>query len=64
MIKTKNKSEKNDEKNFISGESDDEGAFIVLKFIFSKRVQFRTFIYSVVENSTGYPKISLLFQKY
>ena len=51
------------EKNFTFGESDDEGAFIVLRFIFIERVQFRTFIYRVVENSTGYPNISLLFQK-
>ncbi len=54
---------KHEEKNYISGESDDEGAFTVLKFIFSGRVQFRTFIYRVVENSSGYPNISLLFPK-
>ncbi len=52
-----------EDKNYIFGESDDEDAHIVLKFIFSDRVQFRTFIYRVAENSTGYPDIYLLFQK-
>ena len=61
--KEKIKSGKNDEKKCISGESDNEGAFIVHEFIFSERVQFRTLIYEVVENSTGYPNIYLLFQK-
>ena len=52
-----------EEKNYIPGESEDEGALIVLKFIFSERVQFRTLIYKVAENSMGYPNIYLLFQK-
>ncbi len=52
-----------EDKNYIFGESDDEGALIVLKFIFSERVQFKTLIYGVVQNSTGYPNIYLLFQK-
>ncbi len=41
----------------ISGESEDEGAFTVHEFIFSEQVQFKTYIYRVVENSTGYPNI-------
>jgi hypothetical protein len=41
-------------KKCISGESDNEGAFTVLEFIFSEHVQFKTYIYRVVENSTGY----------
>ena len=39
------------------GESDDEGAFTVLEFIFSEEVQLKVYIYTVVENSTGYPNI-------
>ena len=52
-----------EEKNFISGESDDESASVVLKFIFSDRVQFGTLLYRIVENSTDYPNLSLLFEK-
>jgi hypothetical protein len=38
-------------------ESGNEGAFTVLKFIFSEQMQFKTFIYRVVENSAGLPNI-------
>ena len=55
---------KNDGKKWISGESEDEGAFLVLIFIFSEQLRFRTYIYRVVENSTGYPNIYLFFSKY
>ena len=48
---------KHEEKKCISGESHDEGAFTVFEFIFSKQVQFKMYIYRVVENSTGYPNI-------
>jgi hypothetical protein len=35
-------------------ESGNEGAFTVLELIFSEQMQFKTFIYRVVENSAGY----------
>ncbi len=38
-------------------ESDDEGVFTVLEFTFREQVQFETYIYRVVENSSGYPNI-------
>jgi hypothetical protein len=44
-------------KKTIFGESEDDGAFTVLEFIFNGQVQFKTCIYRVVENSTGYPNI-------
>ncbi len=50
-----NENKKN--KRCISGESDDEGAFIVLEFLFSKQLQFKAYIYRVVENSMDYPNI-------
>ncbi len=62
MKKKKNYS-KITEKKCIFGESDNEGAFVVLEFIFGEQVQFNMFIYRFVENSSGYPNISLLFQK-
>jgi hypothetical protein len=51
-----NKFEKMNEK-YISGESDDKGAFDVLEFIFREQIQFKTYICRVVENSMGYPNI-------
>jgi hypothetical protein len=42
---------------YISGESDDEGAFDVLEFIFRDQIQCKTYICRVVENSMGYPNI-------
>jgi hypothetical protein len=42
---------------YISGESDDKGAFGVLEFIFREQIQFKTYICMVVENSMGYPII-------
>ena len=53
---------KHEEKNYASEEFQDGGASVVLEFIFSERLQFRTFIYEVVEISTGYPNIFLLSQ--
>ncbi len=50
-------------KKCIFGEPNDEGAFVVLEFIFGEQVQFNVFIYRVIENSLGYPNISLLFPK-
>jgi hypothetical protein len=44
-------------KKYISGESDDKGAFDVLEFIFMKQIQFKTYTCRVVENSMGYPNI-------
>ena len=44
-------------KNAFPEESDKEGTFIVLQFIFSEQMQFKMYIYRVVENSTGYPNI-------
>ncbi len=44
-------------KKCISGESHDEGAFTVFELIFNKQVQFKMFIYRVVDNSMGYPNI-------
>jgi hypothetical protein len=46
-----------EETKCISGESEDEGAFTVHELIFSEQMQFKTYIYRVVENSTGYPNI-------
>jgi hypothetical protein len=66
-LKTLMKKEKNYSKitgkKCIFGESDNEGAFVVLRFIFGEQAQFNMFIYTFVENSSGYPNISLLFQK-
>jgi hypothetical protein len=53
---TENKFEKMNEK-YISGESDDEGAFDALEFIFKGQIQFKACIFGVVENSMGYPNI-------
>jgi hypothetical protein len=47
-------------KKTIFGESEDQGAFTVFGFIFSKQIQSKTNIYRVVENSMGYPNIYLL----
>jgi hypothetical protein len=44
-------------KKTIFGESEDEGAFTIFGFIFSKQIQFKTHIYRVVENSMGYSNI-------
>ncbi len=41
----------------IFGESDNEGAFNVLEFIFMGQVQLKRYIYRVVENSAGYPNL-------
>jgi hypothetical protein len=38
-------------------ESDDEGAFDMLEFIFRGQIQFKTYICRVVENFMGYPNI-------
>ncbi len=35
---------------YISGESDDEGAFDVLEFIFRGQIQFKTYIWNHVTN--------------
>jgi hypothetical protein len=54
-----NKFEKMNEegrKQYISAESDDHGAFTCLHFL-SEEEDFKTNIYRVVENSTGYPNI-------
>ncbi len=55
----KKKSEKINEnkQKTIFGESEDEGAFTIFGFIFSKQIQFKTHIYRVVENSMGYSNI-------
>jgi hypothetical protein len=45
----------NEKWNF--GESDDEGAFNALEFIFKGQMQLKMHIYRVVENSTGYPNL-------
>ena len=54
LMKTRNK---NEGKKCISGESHHKGAFTLFKFIFNKQVQFKMYLYRVVENSTGYPNI-------
>jgi hypothetical protein len=51
-----NKFEKMNEM-YISGKSDDKGAFDVLEFIFKEKIQFKTYICRVVENSMGYTNI-------
>jgi len=48
---------KKKQKKSISGESDDEGVFVVLEFVFGKQVQFKMFIQGFVENFTGYPNM-------
>ena len=58
LMKIRNKNLKqNKQKRCISGESHDEGAFTVFEFIFSEQVQFKMYLYRVVENSMGYPNI-------
>jgi hypothetical protein len=49
--------EKHKEKVCTYAESGSEGGFTVLEFIFCEHVQFRTSIYRVVENFTGYADI-------
>jgi hypothetical protein len=38
-------------------ESNYEGVFNVLEFIFKEQIQFKTYVYKLVENFTGYPNI-------
>jgi hypothetical protein len=51
-----NKFEKMNEK-YISRESDAKGTFDVLEFVFREQIQFKIYIYRIVENSVGYPNI-------
>jgi hypothetical protein len=38
-------------------ESDYEGVFNVLEFIFKRQIKFKTYVYKFVENLTGYPNM-------